>query len=182
MQNIIFADIFIGFQLPSTTYPEKEQTHSVTIIKGTGNVTEQAIVARVSLWEKDPSDSGFDVATPSKKNNDNDLAFGDNDNYVLVTIPPNVNEVIVPVYIYDDKLPENTEAAQLTLEIPALDSRGNSPPWFEILPNHLTFTIVISDNDRKLCVYVYLLYIIIMYIGEIFLCCSFCTQDIVLAL
>ena len=155
--NDLVTDIFIGFQLSDTTYPEKEDTHEVTLIKGAGNVTEQEILAIVNLVQTVPPGSSFDTATPSDINNDNDLFLvgGRGDNSALVSFLPDVNEITVLINIFSDELPENTEAAQLRLETPTEESQlGVIPPRFEILPEFPTFFIIISDDDRKLIAYV----------------------------
>ncbi len=141
------ADIFIGYEIASMTYDEIELTHQVTIIKGAGNVTEQTIVVAVNLVQTAPPGSGFDMATPSDENGDNDLAFGTNN---LAFIPPGDDRITVPFTIFSDELPENTEAAQLTLEAPTDTIGQDPPPRFELLPEFPTFFIVIEDDDRKL--------------------------------
>ncbi len=143
------ADIFIGYEIASMTYPEVENTHPVTIIKGAGNVTEQTIVVAVNLVQTVPPGSGFDVATPSDENGDNDVLFGQ-DSSVLAFIPPGDDRITVPFTIFSDELPENTEAAQLTLEPPTDTIGEDPPPRFELLPEYPTFFIVIEDDDRKL--------------------------------
>ena len=127
-----------------------ENIYSVTLIKGAGNVTEQEILAVVNLVQTVPPGSSFDIATPSERGFDNDLllAGGGGDNSVLVFFLPDVNEITVPVDIYGDQLPENTEAAQLRLEASTEEFQlGVAPPRFEILPKFPTFFIIISDND-----------------------------------
>ncbi len=128
------------------TYPEVENSHQVTIIKGAGNVTEQRIAVAVNLVQTVPPGSGFDTATPSDENGDNDLL----DNSVLAFIPPVDDRITVQVTIFSDELPENTEAAQLTLEAPTDVILQDPPPRFELLPEYPTFFIVIIDDDRKL--------------------------------
>ncbi len=145
------ADIFIGFLLPNATYPEEEATHQVILIKGAGNVTEQEIIVVLNLVQTVPPGTSFDIATPSDINNDHDLLLtgGRGDNSVQVSFQPDVNEITVQINIFGDELLENTEAAQLTLEIPTEKDAGVAPPRFEILPEFPTFFIIISDDDRK---------------------------------
>ncbi len=130
------------------TYAEVDDTHNVTIIKGAGNVTEQTIVVAVNLVQTVPPGSVFDTATPSDENGDNDLIVGQ-DSSVLAFIPVH-DRITVEVTIFSDELPENTEAAQLTLEAPTDTIGEDPPPRFELLPEYPTFFIVIEDNDRKL--------------------------------
>ena len=103
------------------------------------------------MVETVPPGSSFDRATPADENNDNDLAFsgGIRDNSVLVSFPPEMNEISLLIDIFDDELPENTEAAQLTIEAPTEENAGVAPPQFEILPEFSNFFIIISDDDRK---------------------------------
>lgn len=145
---IFFTDIFIGFQLPSATYPEIERNRLITIIKGAGNITEQRIAVAINLVQTTPPGSSFDTATPSMGNADNDLVFGEN---IVEFIEANENELNISVTIFDDTEVERTEAAQLTLEVPTDENitRG-PPPRFEILPEFPNFFIIIEDNDREL--------------------------------
>ncbi len=147
----VYTDIFIGFELPDTTYPEWEATYSITLIKGAGNITEQEIFAVVDLVQTVPPGTSFDTATPSDNNNDNDLLIGRrDDNSVLVSFLPDVNEITVSLTIFGDEQPENTEAAQLTIEAPTVEFElGVTPPRFEILPEFPNFFIIIPDDDRK---------------------------------
>ncbi len=152
-------------------YAEVDDTHGVTIIKGAGNVTEQTIVVAVNLVQTVPPGSGFDVATSSDENGDNDLL----DSSVLAFIPPGDDRITVPVSVFGDELVENTEAAQLTLEVPTDVIGGEDPPpRFELLPEFPTFLIVIIDDDRKLlcvvacftsisCMYMLLMFSLISY-------------------
>ena len=90
------------------------------------------------------------MAVLSKGSNDNDLAFGGGHKCILRSLEPNINEVNVPVTIFSDEQPENTEAAQLTLEAYTEDTGGVFSSWFYILPENRTFTILIEDDDRML--------------------------------
>ena len=150
------TDIFIGFQLPDTTFSEEDFTHDVTLIKGAGNVTEQEILAVVKLVETVPPGTSFDTATPSDNNNDNDLVLigGSVDKSRLVSFLPNENEINVQIDVFSDELPENTEAAQLTIEAPTEEfTDGVTAPRFEILPEFPNFFIIIPDDDRKINYY-----------------------------
>ncbi len=143
----MFTDIFIGFQQPETTYLEVNGTYNVTLIKGAGNVTEQRIAVGVNLVQTVPLGSEFDVATTLSADGVNEIDI--TLNALVEHFPPDVNEITVPFTIFGDDLPENTEAAQLTLEVPT----GNlidSPPRFELLPEYPTFFIIIEDNDGEL--------------------------------
>ena len=62
---------------------------------------------------------------------------------------PDVDEITVQVNIFGDELPENTEAAQLTIEALTENIGNNTTPRFEILPEFPAFFIVIPDDDRK---------------------------------
>ena len=151
LSNFMATDIFIGFELPNTTYPEMESNNEVTLIKGAGNVTEQEIFAIVNLVQTVPPGTSFDTATPSEGGFDNDLNFGRDEDFFIALFPPEVNQITVPLTIFGDELPENTEAAQLTLEIPTEEFQlGVAPPRFEILPEFPSFFIIIPDDDRKL--------------------------------
>ena len=144
----LYIEIFIGFQLPNTTYPEVEETHDVTLIKGAGNVTEQEILVVLNLVEAVPPGTSFDTATLADQFNDNDFRVSHRS--VIGFFPPEVNEITVPITIFDDKQPENTEAAQLVLEVPTEEVQlGVSPPYFEFLPQFPSFFIIIQDNDRN---------------------------------
>ncbi len=154
----IYTAIFIGFQLPDTTYPEVEQIHDVTLIKGAGNVTEQTIIVAVTLYERVPPGSGFDVATPSRRGlvdgtiSDNDLNFGQDFSLsLLVSFQPNQSEIFIPFTIFHDIQVENIEAVQLIIEAPtAAIELHDSPPRFKTLSDYSSFFIVIEDDDRKL--------------------------------
>ncbi len=149
----LVIDIFIGFQLPDTTYPEVEQDHDVTLIKGEGTVTEQELFVVVKLVQTVPPGSGFDVATPSDELGDNDLSFGGDEQSKLVSFPPDVNAISVLLTIFGDELPENTEAAQLTLQAPTDIIGADPPPRFELRPEYPTFfIIIIAADSRKLCI------------------------------
>ncbi len=103
------------------------------------------------MVETVPPGSSFDTATPTGVI-DNDLTLGVNSTSLLAFFPPGEDEISVPVTIFDDTIPENTEAAQLTLEIPTEEFQlGVAPPRFEILPKFPTFFVIIPDDDRKLC-------------------------------
>ncbi len=71
--NNLYTDIFIGFALPNTTYPEEERDHQIQIIKGEGNVTEQTISFVVYLLQT--AAPGLGTATPSADGEDNDFLF-----------------------------------------------------------------------------------------------------------
>ncbi len=94
-----------------------------------------------------PPGSGFDVATLSEGGNDNDFNLGPNSvKSLLVLFPPTDNQITVPLTIFGDELPENTEAVQLTLEAPT-DTIGESPPpRFELLPEYPSFFVIITDK------------------------------------
>ncbi len=145
------TDVFIGFELPDTTYQEMEADHDVTLIKV--RTTEQVISVVINLVETAPPSSSFAVATPSEINSDNDLSFGPiNSNSVLESFDPDQTRLTVSFTIFDDVIPENTEAAQLALEAPTENLGGIPPPRFEILTEFPTFFIIIEDNDGKLSI------------------------------
>ncbi len=135
------ADIFIGFALPSTTYPEVEADHQIQIIKGAGNVTEQTISFVIYLFQTAPP--GLETATPSAGKKNNDFSFPSS---TLQLIGPEENEEFVDVTIFEDELPEVTEAAQLRLRLPT----DVTFPGFKILPQYPEFFIIIDDDDSEL--------------------------------
>ncbi|XP_064387537.1 uncharacterized protein LOC135335856 isoform X6 [Halichondria panicea] len=132
-------DIFIGFALPNTTYPEVEATPNIQIIKGAGNVTEQTISFVVNLFQTAPE--GLGTATPSAGGEDNDFFIPSS---TLRSIEPEENNVFVDFDIFADELPEITEAAQLRLSLPT----DGMFPGFETLPQYPEFFIIIEDDDR----------------------------------
>ena len=147
--NNLYTDIFIGFALPSTTYPEIESDHRVQIIKGEGNVTEQTISFVVNLFQTAPD--GLGNAIPSDSTGDNDFSFPTS---TFVSIAPQENETFaIDLTIFADNLPEVTEAAQLRLSLPT----DGMFPWFETLPQYPEFFIIIEDNDRELLLYQYII-------------------------
>ena len=141
MQSCTHADIFIGFALPNTTYPEVEATPNIQIIKGAGNVTEQTISFVVNLFQTAPE--GLGTATPSAGGEDNDFFIPSS---TLRSIEPEENNVFVDFDIFADELPEITEAAQLRLSLPT----DGMFPGFETLPQYPEFFIIIEDDDREL--------------------------------
>ena len=152
MQYILYADIFIGFALPSTTYPEVEADHRVQIIKGAGNVTEQIISFVVNLFQTAPP--GLGNAIPSADGEDNDFFIKSSS---VLQIGPKENETFVTgLTIFADDLPEVTEAAQLRLSLPT----DGMSPGFETLPQYSEFFIIIEDNDRELLLVHYIILVI----------------------
>ena len=142
--NNLYTDIFIGFALPSTTYPEVESDHQIQIIKGEGNVTEQTISFVVHLFQTAPE--GLETATPSDSTGDNDFSFPST---ILLSILPTENDTFTSdLTIFGDDLPEVTEAAQLRLSLPTEMDRMF--PVFETLPEYAEFFIIIEDDDREL--------------------------------
>ena len=139
----LYTDIFIGFALPNTTYPEEERDYRIQIIKGEGNVTEQTISFVVNLFQYAPP--GLGTATPSAGGDDNDFSFPSS---TLESIGPEENDVFVDLYIFEDELPEVREAAQLRLNLPT--ETGRMFPEFETLPQYPEFFIIIEDDDREL--------------------------------
>ena len=137
------TDIFIGFALPNTTYPEVEADHQIQIIKGAGNVTEQTISLVVDLFQTAPP--GLGNAIPSSGVEDNDFYIPSS---TFLFIRPEDNEVFVDLTIFWDELPEVTEAAQLKLSLPT----EGMFPRFEILPQYPSFFIIIKDDDREFLV------------------------------
>lgn len=128
-------------------------THEIKIVKNNGNVTEQEIFFIVYFLERVPLGSKYDLATLSEGNNDNDLSFGGSHKCILGSFQPDETEKTVAVTIFNDELPEKTEAGQLTLGVAITDVGGVLSPSFEIDPKNQTFTILIDDDDRKkLCV------------------------------
>ena len=100
----MYTDIFIGFALPSTTYPEVENGYQIQIIKGANNVTEQTIFFVINLILNAPS--GLETATPSIDREDNDFEFPLSN---FLSILPEENDTFVELYIFADELPEVTE-------------------------------------------------------------------------
>ena len=141
--NIMYTDIFIGFALPSTTYPEVEADHQIRIIKGAGNVTEQTISFLVNLFQTAPP--GLGTATPLDDKEDNDFFIP----LILLSIEPEENDTFTDVSIFADELPEVTEAAQLRLSLPT----DGVFPVFKTLPQYPSFFIIIADDDSELLVY-----------------------------
>ncbi len=131
----LYTDIFIGFALPSTTYPEVEAKYQIRIIKGAGNVTEQTI--SFNLFQTAPP--GLGTATPSTNGEDNDFSFPS----ATQSIGPEEDDVFVDVTIFADKLPEVTEAAQLRLSLPT----DGMFPRFKTLPQYPSFFLIIEDDD-----------------------------------
>ena len=138
------ADIFIGFALPNTTYPEEEADHQIQIIKGAGNVTEQTISFVVNLFQTTPE--GLGTATPSADGEDNDFLFPSSS---LLSIGPEENHTFAELTIFEEDLPEETEAAQLRLSLPT----DGMLPGFKTLPQYPSFFIIIEDDDRELTVF-----------------------------
>ena len=111
----LHTDIFIGFALPNTTYPEVETDHRIQIIKGAGNVTEQTISFVVNLFLTAPP--GLGNAIPLADGEDNDFVFPSSN---FLSIGPEENDTTVyDLTIFGDNLPEVTEAAQLRLSLPS---------------------------------------------------------------
>ncbi len=135
------TDIFIGFALPSTTYPEEERDHRIQIIKGEGNVTEQTIIFVVNLFQTVPP--GLGTATPSAGGEDNDFFIPSSN---VRSIEPEENNMFVyGLTIFEDELPEVTEAAQLRLSLPT----DGMFPGFKTLPQYPSFFIIIEDDDMQ---------------------------------
>ncbi len=142
MCNVYNADIFIGFALPSTTYPEIESDHRIQIIKGEGNVTEQTISFVVNLFLTAPE--GLKTATPSDSTGDNDFLFPSS---AFLSIGPEENDTFVTrLTTFADNLPEVTEAAQLRLSPPP----NGMFPRIKTLQQYPSFFIIIEDDDREL--------------------------------
>ena len=137
----MYTDVFIGFAIPNTTYPEVEADHQIQIIKGAGNVTEQTISLLVNLFQTAPE--GFGNALPSVGNVDNDFLFPSTS---FESIGPEENHTFADLTIFGDNLPEVTEAAQLRLSLPT----EGIFPGFEILPQYPSFFIIIEDDDGEL--------------------------------
>ncbi len=121
-----------------------EASHAVTIIKGAGNVTEQIITVVINMIETVPPGTSFDTATRIE-----DVAFGTSSTSLVRPIAPDASELTILVTLFEDTEPENTEAAQLTLELPTDIIGGGTPPRFEILPEFPNFFVIIEDDDRK---------------------------------
>ena len=142
---MLCIDIFIGFALPNTTYPEVEFDYQIQIIKGAGNVTEQIISFVVNLFQTAPE--GLGNAIPSSNIEDNDFSFPPS---TLLSIFPEQNDTVSPdLTIFPDNLPEVTEAAQLRLSLPT----DGTFPRFKTLPQYPSFFIIIEDNDSELLEY-----------------------------
>ena len=137
----LYTDIFIGFALPNTTYPELEMEYQIQIIKGAGNETEQTISFVVNLFQNTPP--GLGTATPSVGGDDNDFFIPSSS---LRSIAPGEDNVFVELTIFPDNLLEVREAAQLRLSLPT----DGMFPRFETLPQYPEFFIIIDDDDREL--------------------------------
>ncbi len=136
-------DVFIGFALPSTIYPEVEADHQIRIIKGAGNFTEQTISFLVNLFQNAPP--GFGTATPSADGEDNDFFIPSSS---FLSIGPEETDTFTDVSIFADELPEVTEAAQLRLSLPT----DGVFPVFKTLPQYPSFFIIIEDDGSELLV------------------------------
>ena len=137
----MYTDIFIGFALPNTTYPEVEADHQIQIIKGAGNVTERTIGFVVNLFLTAPP--GLETAIPSADGEDNDFFLPSSS---FLSIGPEENDTFVGVTIIADELLEVTEAAQLRLSRPT----NGLFTGFETLPQYPVFFIIIEDDEREL--------------------------------
>ena len=141
---MLCIDIFIGFALPNTTYPEVELDYQIQIIKGAGNVTEQIISFVVNLFQTAPP--GLGNAIPSAGGEDNDFFLPSSS---FLSIGPEETETFVTgLTLVADELPELTEAAQLRLSLPS----DGMFPRFKTLPQYPSFFIIIEDDDRELLV------------------------------
>ena len=141
----LLADIFIGFQIPNGTYPEIEMTHSVSLIKGFGNITEQDLQVVVNIVQNVPTGSFFQVATlNAASNNDLEVEPRGSQSFIRDFLRDS-DQITIDFDILPDELPETTEAIQFTIAI-LYDSTA---PLFKMLPEYPTFFIIIEDNDSK---------------------------------
>ena len=144
-KNNLYTDIFIGFALPNTTYPEIEADYIIQIIKGAGNVTEKTISFVLNLFSTAPNGL-VGNADPSADGEDNDFFFP---LLTILSILPEENYTFATdLTIYDDELPEVTEAAQLRLSLPT----DGMFPRFKTLPQYPSFFIIIEDDDSELLI------------------------------
>ena len=140
----LLADIFIGFQIPSETYPEIEMSYSVSLIKGFGNITEQDLQVVVNILQIVPTGSNFQVATLNAASG-NDLEVPPGEQSFIYDFLRDSDEITIPFDILPDELPETTEAIQFIITIP----NDATAPVFKTLPEYPTFFIIIEDNDSK---------------------------------
>ncbi len=94
----------------------------------------------VNLFQTAPE--GFGNSIPSADGEDNDFLFPSS---TLQSIGPEEDDIFVDVTIFEDGLPEVTEAAQLRLSL----LTDGMFPRFEILPQYPSFFIIIEDDDRE---------------------------------
>ena len=148
----LLADIFIGFQIPSEIYLEIEDSYSVSLIKGVGNITEQDLQVVVNIVQNVPTGSFFQVATlNAASNNDLELLPRGEQSFVK-DFPRDLDQITIPFVILPDELPETTEAIQFTVAIP----NDATAPVFRTLPEYSTFFVIIEDNDSKFKIMYYL--------------------------
>ncbi len=86
---------------------------------------------------------GLETAIPSAGEEDNDFFISSS------CLLSEENDTFIEVSIFEDGLPEVTEAAQLRLSLPT----DGMFPGFEILPQYPSFFIIIEDDDSELLVY-----------------------------
>ena len=148
----LLADIFIGFQIPNGTYPEIEMSHSVSLIKGFGNITEQDLQVVVNILQIVPTGSNFQIATVNAaSNNDLEVVPGGVQSFVRDFLR-DLDEITIEFDILPDELPETTEAILLTIAIP----NDETTPVFKMLPEYPTFFVIIEDIDGKFKIMYYL--------------------------
>ena len=147
----LLADIFIGFQIPSETYPEIEMSYYVSLIKGFGNITEQDLQVVVNILQIIPTGSNFQVATLNQASG-NDLEVPPGRQSFIYDFLRDSDEILIGIDILPDELPETTEAIQFTIAIP----NDETAPVFKTLPEYPTFFVIIEDNDSKFKIMYYL--------------------------
>ena len=143
--SLLLADIFIGFEIPSRTYPEIEDSYTVSLIKGVGNITEQDLQVVVNIVQNVPTGSNFQVATLNAASN-NDLEVPPKGFQSFIRdFARDSDQITIGFDILPDELPETTEAIQFTIAIP----NDATAPVFRTLTEYPTFFIIIEDNDSK---------------------------------
>ena len=89
---------------------------------------------------------GLETAIPSADGEDNDFLIPSS-TFLLIG-PEETETILTDLTIFEDELPEVTEAAQLRLSLPT----DGIFPKFKTLPQYPSFFIIIEDDDRELLV------------------------------
>ncbi len=144
--GLLSTEIFIGFEFDSYYYTETED------IVNNPTRTDMVAIYLVKSVESEQSFS-VNVATRVRGTGGNgrnaihnvDYSIGENDEQVL-EFGPDQERVLITLYLFDDSLPELTEAAQLVISQDET-SVGN----FTLSDNATTTIFIMDDGDRKYC-------------------------------